>query len=428
MIAPAEPSLLQLRIPRPLWVVLGLMVLSVAINYIDRGSLSIAAPLLVPEMNIPPAQLGMLLSAFFWTYSLLQIASGWLVDRYEVKWVMAAGFLAWSLATAATGWANTFTALLVFRLLLGVGESVAYPCYSKIVSAHFPEHQRGLVNSLIDAGTKVGPALGSLVGGLLMARYGWRQVFVILGLGSLVWLPAWLLWMPRARSTGQTGADEGPSFGEILAQRSAWATFLGQFCGNYFWYFLLTWLPFYLVKARGFSMEEMASISAAAYCVTAGATMTTGWLADRAIAAGGTPTKVRKTCTIVGLGCATVVVGVVFVPGSTGAMVILMLACLSYGIFASSHWAISQTIAGPAAVGKWTGLQNCIANMAGVAAPAITGLVVEQTGEFFWAFVVAAGVVLSGAAIYAFVLGPVEPLQWPARKPCPVESPPPSTG
>src|SRR5579859_422362 len=138
-----------------LWCILLLMVVSVAINYIDRGSLSTAAPLLKNEMDIPPAQLGLLLSAFFWTYAFLQIGSGWLADRYDVKWVMAIGFTIWSMATAATGLARSFSVLLSLRLLLGVGESVAYPCYSKIIAAYFSEAQRGLANSLIDAGTKL---------------------------------------------------------------------------------------------------------------------------------------------------------------------------------------------------------------------------------------------------------------------------------
>jgi MFS transporter, ACS family, D-galactonate transporter len=404
------------RLPRALGMMLALMVASVAINYIDRGSLSTAAPLLVHDIRLPPGQLGWLLSAFFWTYALLQVASGWLVDRHDVKWVMAIGFFVWSVATAATGLAHSFAALLLFRLLLGVGESVAYPCYSKILTAYYPEHRRGFANGLIDAGTKFGPALGTLAGGMLMARYGWRPVFLVLGLGSLIWLPAWFYWMPRGREAGQRGMEAGPGFGEILSQKALWATSLGHFAGNYFFYFLLTWLPYYLVNERGFSMDTMAKVGAVAYCVTGVSTTLTGWLADRAIAAGSTPTRVRKACATLGLVFATAVVGVVFVPGTRGAMIILMFACAAYGVFASSHWAIAQTIAGPSAVGKWSGLQNCLANMAGVAAPAITGLVVEKTGQFFWAFALSSGVVLGGAAVYAFMLGPVEPLVWPDRK------------
>jgi MFS family permease len=177
------------RIPHTLWGVLILLVVSVAINYIDRGSLSTAAPLLKAEMDISPVQLGILLSAFFWTYSILQIFSGWLADRYDVKWVMAIGFFIWSVSTAATGFVYAFAPLLLLRLFLGAGESVAFPCCSKIIAGSFAEHQRGRANSLIDAAGKFGPALGILIGGILMEHFGWRPVFVVLGLGSLLWLP-----------------------------------------------------------------------------------------------------------------------------------------------------------------------------------------------------------------------------------------------
>lgn len=411
----AAPHELTRRIPRGLWCILALMVVSVVINYIDRGSLSIAAPLLRTEMAIGPARMGVLLSAFFWSYALLQVVSGWLVDRYEVNWVMAIGFFVWSMATVATGVAGSFGVLLLLRLFLGLGESVAYPCYSKILAIYFSEQQRGFANGLIDAGTKFGPALGMLAGGMLMGRFGWRSVFVALGLGGMLWLPAWFKWMPRGRAIKEASV-QGNGFVEILTRGKFWANVAGHFCGNYFWYFLLTWLPYYLVHERGFTMDTMAVMSAVAYFVTASATTAAGWLADRLIAAGATPTRIRKGCTTIGLTFATCVVGVVFVRSPLGAMGLLMFSCLAYGIFASSHWAITQTIAGPSRVGKWSGLQNGLGNLAGVAAPAITGLVVERTGQFFWAFAVTAGVALTGAAVYAFILGPVEPVTWPHKR------------
>ena len=418
MTVPPQPNAVHPRISGALKGLLILMVVSVAINYIDRTSLSTAAPLLErkDDLAIPPAKMGVLLSAFFWTYSFLQLVSGWLVDRHGVRWVMAIGFFIWSAATAATGLVYGFGSLLCLRLLLGAGESVAYPCYSKIIAGNFAEHQRGLANSLIDAGTKFGPALGILAGGILMERHGWRPVFIVLGLGSLLWLPAWFRWMPRGHSAAQTTESGGPGFAEICAQPQAWATIAGHFSGNYLWYFLITWLPSYLVKERGFSMTEMAYIGALAFCVTGITTIITGALADRAIAAGATATRVRKTCVIMGLGLATSVVTVVLVHGRVASVACLLFACLAYGIFASSHWAIPQTIAGPLAAGKWTGLQNCLANVAGVAAPAITGFVVQKTGHFFWAFAVCSVVVLAGTASYAFLLGRVEPIVWDRRK------------
>ena len=394
------------------WRVLALLVLSVSINYIDRGNLSIAAPLLKDELGISGSQLGVLLSAFFWTYAVFQIVSGWLVDRFDVNWVLAGGFFLWSIATTATGIVKGFGLLLMLRLLLGIGESVAYPCYSKILAAHYEEHQRGLANSLIDAGAKCGPALGTLAGGMLMAWFGWRPFFIVLGLGSLLWLPLWFQLMPRSQSEAASVSRQVPGIRRILSFRSAWATFAGHFCSNYFWYFLLTWLPFYLVRERQFSMNTMATVGALAYFVTAVSTTITGWISDRAIAAGATPTRVRKTCTGVGLGSATIIVAVTVVSDPIVSMGLLMLACCAYGVYASSHWAITQTLAGPLAAGKWSGLQNFIANLAGVVAPALTGFVIDRTGQFFWAFATSAGVVLIGAGIYVFVLGPVEPVQW----------------
>lgn len=406
----------KMRLPGPMMAALILMIISIIINYLDRGSLSTAAPLLKVDLSLSATQIGLLLSAFFWSYALMQVVAGWLVDRYNVIWIMAGGFFVWSMAITLTGLATSFTALLILRLLLGTGESVAYPSYSKILTANYAEHQRGLANALIDAGSKIGPALGTLVGGLLMASYGWRPFFIVLGLVSLIWIPAWFKWMPRQNYEVKIMDKKGPGFKKILSKRQMWATISGHFCGNYFWYFLLTWLPFYLVRERGFSMEKMAVIGAIAYLATALTTTVTGWISDRAISAGVSPTRVRKTCTITGLSLSTIVVAVVILPNEIASMTFLILACCSYGIFASSHWAITQRIAGPEAAGKWSGLQNCFANFAGVIAPAVTGFVVDITGQFFWAFAVSSIVAFTGAAVYAFFLGPIEPVKWEIEK------------
>ena len=178
-------------------IVLGLMVVSVFINYIDRGNLSIAAPMIKDELKLSPAQLGFLLGSFFWTYGLFQIFAGWLVDRFHVNWVLALGFLFWSAATSATGLLHGFVALFLVRLVLGIGESVAYPAYSRILAQQFPLSHRSRANSWIMAGLSSGPAFGMLAGGHLMERFGWRSSFVVLGLVSLLWLIPWFRWMPR---------------------------------------------------------------------------------------------------------------------------------------------------------------------------------------------------------------------------------------
>ena len=390
-----------------------LLFISVVICYIDRSNLSVAVPLLKDEFGLAASKVGTLLSAFFWTYASFQLIAGWLVDRYKVNWVLATGFFIWSGATAATGLAGGFGSLLLFRLLLGIGESVAYPAYAKILATHFTEGQRGLANSLIEVGARVGPALGTLAGGFYMAHFGWRTFFLVLGLGAFPWVLCWITWMPRREH--QAAVAEGPGLGEILCNRSAWATFIGLFCGNYFSYFLLTWLPYYLAHDRHLSMETMAVVGALPFVCSAIATSAAGWLSYRALAAGVTPTRVRKACTVVGLGFAAVIVAVPLIKDVRGAMVILMLASASYGIYATSPWAISQTIAGHQAAGRWAGMQNFIGNLSGVVAPALTGLVIERTGSFIWAFGLAAGFVLTGAMVYLFVLGKVEPARWSSQ-------------
>jgi MFS family permease len=395
--------------------VLILLGISVFINYIDRGNLSIAAPMLKEELGISASQLGILLSAFFWTYACLQPLCGWLVDRLNVNWVIAGGFFLWSAATAGTGIVHTFATLFVLRLILGMGESVAYPSYSKLIALHFPEEHRGLANSVISAGLALGPGFGMLMGGMLMARFGWRPFFIVLGLVSLLWLVPWIKWMPVARDAIHLNSTGAPSLPEFLQLRSAWGTCAGLFCGNYVSYFLITWLPFYLVRERHFSMDKMAKIGGTAYLLAACFSVLSGWLSDRWIMSGETPTRVRKTFTGGGLALAGIFLGLSAVSGPIVCVPMLMLGVIFFGVCSSNTWAITQTLAGPQAAGRWTGFQNFVGNLAGVMAPAITGLVLARTGHFYWAFAILAAVALAGSTSWVFLVGPVEQVVWHKR-------------
>jgi MFS family permease len=397
------------------WTVLGLLVFSAFLNYVDRANLSVGATNIQSELHLSDYYLGKLLSAFFWTYATFQLfmIAGWLVDRFNVCWVYAIAFFAWSAATAVTGVAQTFAVMFALRLVLGMGESVAYPAYSRILANNFPEHHRGFANSLIDAGTKGGPALGTLLGGLLMARYGWRVFFLALGFGSLLWLIPWLYWMPRGRGVAaQQDRGDAPGVLAILRQRTAWLTAVALFCSNYFWYFLITWLPPYLEKERHFSKSKMAVVSAGAFLAISISSVISGWVSDRLIASGGSPTRVRKTFAGAGLILSTIILPVCVVRDETTSIALLILTCLSYGLYSSNLFAITQTLAGPRAAGTWTGFQNGFGNLAGVVAPWVTGWVVQETGQFYWAFVVAAAVVVASAAIFIFAIGPVRQVEF----------------
>jgi MFS family permease len=391
-----------------------LLILSIFINYIDRSNLSIAAPILQTELSLSDEQLGSLLSAFFWTYAFVQLfgVAGWLADRFPVGWVFAIGFFVWSGATALTGAVNGFAAIFAMRLIVGAGESVAYPCYSKIIASEFPQHHRGLANALLDAGSKLGPALGTFLGGMLLGTLGWRWFFIILGVGSLVWLIPWFKYMPRDRAAEAVAAHQGPRLAEVLSKRSAWGAFIGHFCANYYWFFLLTWLPTYLIRERHYSVSGMAAVNSTAFLLMAAATVTAGWWSDRRIRNGVSPTVARKTVVAGGLLGSTVILPVAIVQNEAISIGLLLLACIGFGVYTSNHWAITQTLAGPLAAGRWTSVQNGIGNLSGIAAPWVTGKVVQETGSFYLAFLVSAVIVLLAAFFWTVVVGKVEEVPW----------------
>ena len=393
-------------------LVLFLLGLSVFINYVDRSNLSIAAPLIKAELGLSASQLGLLLSALFWTYAGLQIPAGWLVDRFDVKWVFALGFCAWSLATAMTGILHGFIALLLIRVVVGASESIAYPSYSKILAEYFREERRGVANGILAGGSALGPGLGLLIGGTIVARFGWRPFFVTVGLASLLWLLPWLAWMPRRKHTTTPVTKQSAGILEILQQRSMWGTCIGLFSANYYLYFLLTWLPFYLVRGRGLSLEQMGKVGGFVFLLAAASAMISGKLSDRWIEAGVSPTRVRKGFMVVGkTGVGISLVASVLAPDS---IVVWMLAftALFLGMGISNVWAITQTLAGPLVVGQWVGVQNFLGNLAGAVGPALTGFLVERTGHFRSPFFVAAAIAWIGALSWIFVVGPVEQVKW----------------
>jgi len=408
-----------------------LLALSIFINYIDRGNLSIAAPHIKDELSLSYSQLGILFSSFFWTYAIFQIVSGWLVDRFPVNWVLALGILLWSAATFGTGLVSGFKLLLAMRLILGVGESVAYPSYSKIISRHFSESQRGRANSIICAGQASGPAVGTLLGGLLIARVGWRLLFVVFGVVSSLWLLPWFKYLRRSEPTTESNPTLAPGSAgtlqasepvasatilQILRQRSAWGTFAGLFAYNYLWYFFITWLPIYLERERHFSVQAMSVVTAVAFFVLAISALVSGWLSDKWIAAGATPTRVRKTFTGSGPLIASSIVLVGIVANHGLAVCILVVACIGLGMCTSNLWAVTQTLAGPATSGKWTGLQNFTGNLAGWIAPTLIGQIVQRAGSYFWVFVITSAVTLLGAAAWVFIVGPIKPVAWSTPK------------
>jgi ACS family D-galactonate transporter-like MFS transporter len=322
-------------------------------------------------------------------------------------------FALWSIATASTGLVHTFVALFILRLCVGFGEAVSFPSYCKIIALNYTEEHRGLANGVLGAGLSIGPGLGVLLGGPLMARYGWRPFFLTLGLGSLLWLPLWIKFMPSKNVVPPSDARSSPSLLQFLSLRSAWGSCFGLFSANYGNYFLLTWLPYYLVRERGFTMVQMAKICATGYFVSAAVSTLAGWLSDLWIRSGATPTLVRKTFTAGGMAlCGSLLCLSSFIPDQRAFIVVFLMGMVAFGIPCSNIWAITQTLAGPRAAGRWTGFQNGIGNLAGMVVPVVTGEVLRRTGHFSAAFVALVVVALLGSACWLFMVGRIEPVDW----------------
>ena len=393
--------------------VVPLLALAVLINYVDRGNLATAAPLMKGELHLSSTQIGILVSAFFWSYVPSHVLSAWLIERINAYRTLALGLGLWGLATAASGLATGFVSLLILRVLLGVGESAVFPCSSKLLAQHVEPPKLGAANGMVTTGLALGPAIGTFFGGILMAATGWRPVFLLFGLASLLWLWPWLATTGKA-SVAATRNPEGPcpSVWTILRRWEARGAVLGQFCGNYAIYFVISWLPLYLVKARGFTMTQMAELSGLIYLVYAANTVFSGWVCDRLIAAGAGVTLVRKGA-IIG-GSLTVAASLVAcaVGDATVSVISRFVAGFAFGVTAPALYCISQTLAGPRVGGKWVSLQNGLANLAGIVAPIVTGVVVDETGEFYWAFVIAGAVSLLGAVAWGVMIPKVEQIDW----------------
>lgn len=400
------------------WGLVALLAIVMTISFIDRGNLSVAAPAMVAEVKLSSWSMGLLLSAFFWTYAFCQIASGWLSDRFEVRWVYTIGFLVWTAATFCTGLVSTFALFVVLRLFLGIGESVTYPATSRILAAVVPENRRGLANSLVDLGARLGPAAGIFLGALLLRTgHGWRAIFFLTGSLGMLWLIPWLLVAPKrlAASSQQSGSKEGLSWGQLLRSRSVWGT-CGGLCGaNYSWYFLLTWLPTYLVKERQISYGSLAFLGTLPFLLMVVSSLGCGIVADRLIAKGRSAVKVRKGFLVTGLSLTAVFMLGVLSPRGSVAIVSLMTACFTFGIYASNLFALTQALAGAGAAGRWTGLQNACGNLAGIVSPMVTGWIVQRTGTFAMAFACAGIACLAGAASFGLLVGN-KPLAGPARE------------
>lgn len=414
------------------WVVAGMMWAAIAINYIDRTVLSAAAPRIQSDFHLSAVQMGIVMSAFFWSYALLQLPAGMLADRFGQKKILGLAVLWWSLATAVTGVATGFKSLVALRVALGVGEAGAYPSNAGIASRWFPKRERATVAGIFDSGSKLGGAVALPLIAFLLALFDWKITFAITGVLGLVWCVVWRLVFrdspaehPRVNAAELAHIRDGqaPLAGDaarntvpwrkLFAHRNIWAMCIGFFMINYNSYFFITWLPTYLVKERGMGLMEMGVMASLPLLISMFVEVIAGWASDRVYASGRLSlTATRKLFLIAGLLMASSIGFAAFAHSAAMAVVLLCVAKSGMTVAASQVWSLPADVAPKNMVSMVAGVQNSVSNMGGVVGPIVTGAIVGATGSFVYALLFSAALIVLAIINYLFLLGKVEPIRF----------------
>ena len=394
------------------WSIVTLLFTASLINYLDRAAISFALPLISRDFHLTSQSKGLLLSSFFWSYALMQIPIGWCADRFNLRWLYAGAFAVWSFAQGLTGLAGSLTVLIMFRILLGVGESIYLPGGTKIVSVLFGPKERGLPSGLFDFGTRTGLVLEGILVPWLLVHVGWRHTFLILGFTALLWIAPWFWIFPR-RLQAVDSSTESPHTAPrprstALLNRNLLGICLGFFCFDYYWYVLVTWLPDYLVTVRQLSIVQAGFYASLVFFTFGIAEPIAGWIADTLIARGWNETATRKGIVTIAF---VMSVFLIFAmrTAHTGLAIWLLIAASLVGLATGNLLAILQSCAPAEAVGIWTGAENFAGNLAGIIAPLAVGFLITSYGSYVPGFELASIVLFIGILAYWFVIGDLKP-------------------
>jgi MFS family permease len=354
---------------------------AVFLNYVDRGAIGIAAPKMKDALGLSEEAYGLAFSAFFWIYAPIQLFAGWLCDRFSVYRLMALGILLWAASTLLMGFAGGFVSLLVLRTMLGVGESISFPGSSKIIARHVPPERRGAANAAVAAGIALGPAAGTLAGGLILSTLGWRAIFVTFGIVTLIWLLPWQRAVTALEDPEIKEPALGVPVGALLSKWPLWSMSIVHALGNYCFYFLLAWLPLLLTKSRGFSIGEMTLLATLGYAVQGACAFGYGHFSDWWTRSGRPEALCRRWMMVASQTLAAgAILGLVFAHSAVAIAILLCLAGAASASLSLNLYAVAQMFAGPRASGTWVGVQNAIGNLSGIIGPIITGFVIQHWG------------------------------------------------
>lgn len=435
MPATLDPTTLELdRVPRRRWAIACLLGFGVLVNYFDRVNLSVSKDALDAAFGISAVTFGYLSSAYNWTYAALQLPSGLLLDKYGVRRVGCISTILWSVASFGAAVSTGVGGFLSARLLLGIGEAPTFPGNSKAIGYWFPKQERSFATAIFDSMAKFSSAIGVPVLGILLLHFGWRWSFAATGFVSILYFVLFYAFYRNPSEDKQLSdaerqfiakggaqpedlakAAKGAPFWYLLRQRRVCGLALGFAGYNYTFYLLLTWLPSYFLAVQHVDLLHSVVYTSVPWLI---ATLTDlvvgGWLVDALIQRGWNPVRVRQVVLIGGTSLGLGILGTAYTQSAAGALFWISISIGGLSAASPVGWSIPSLIAPKESVGTVGGILNFSNQLAAIAAPIVTGYVVQATHSFAWAFVAATAILLISIAAYIFLLGGMEPVPEPA--------------
>jgi ACS family D-galactonate transporter-like MFS transporter len=404
-----RPTALALKIRHLMLSVLCLMYF---IAYIDRVNISVAGPMMRKELGLTPTELGLIFSAFAYPYAAMQIVGGWVSDRFGPRLVLAVLSLLWATATILTGISWSVASLVAFRVLVGIGEGGAFPTATRAFTSWLPVRERGFAQGITHSFARLGGAVTPPLVLAIVARYGWREAFYVLGAASLAWTAVWVAtfrntpdehpWvgdveLAEIRAGGaSTRAARGPTPWRQIVTRM-WLVTVVDFCYGWSLWVFLTWLPSYLSEARGFRLDQMALMTMLPLLGGVVGDTLGGVISDAIFRRTGNLRLARRALLVVGLGGAFAFIVPAIVTGSAlGAVSLLAAAFFFLELTNAVLWTLPLDIAGEYA-GTASGIMNTGFGVAGMISPVVFGVLIERTGHYELPLFISAALLLVGA-------------------------------
>ncbi|WP_019120758.1 MFS transporter [Brevibacillus massiliensis] len=411
------------------WTVVIWLLIGGIINYLDRANLSIAAPEMMKELGLTKTDIGLMGTVFSWSYALMQLPSGWLIDRFGTKKVYSIAVIWWSFATFLTGAVSKMSSFIAARLLLGIGEAPCFPTAAKITANWFPKKERGLATGFWDSSSKWGPAIAPPILVFLLVSFGWRALFYITGAIGIVFAILFLLFYKNPDQSRRLseeerayiqadGAGTEQGIGQtrikwrtLFTYRSVWGMILGFFCTIWIWNIFLVFLPLYLVEAHHISLQELGIYASIPWIGGIFGNIFGGFVTKKLVDKGiSTPINAKRSLiSVCSLAAAVVVILIPFVQGIAITLTLLTLALLFISAITGSAWAMAGDVAPPALVASVGSIQNFGGYFGGAFSPVVAGFIVDATGSYLLAFV-SGGIIAGCAALcYWFIVkDPIE--------------------